>query len=77
MRLARRLKYRCTKGVQHQPQGYVKCVRRVYPCIPCEHTLVGTSSSESALAMFVVIVVAMIAPHNCCGIRKGGLCPSS
>ena len=47
------------------------------PYIPCKHTLVGTSSLENALAMFVVIVVAMIAPHNCCAIRKVGLCQSS
>ena len=50
------------------------CVRRMYPCIPCEHTLVGMSSSESALAMSLVIVVAIIAPHICCAIRKVGWC---
>ena len=63
-------------GVQHQPQGYVKILKRMYPCIPCEHTLVGASSSETVLAMSVFIVVAMIAPHNCRAVRKVGLCQS-
>ena len=39
-----------------------------------QHTLVDTSSLESALAMSVLIVVAMIAPHKVCAIYKVGLC---
>ena len=45
----------------------------MYPCIPCEHTLLGTSFLESVLVMFVVIVAAMIAPQNCCAIDRVGL----